>query len=194
MSYFILKPRADDDDVFIDALPENGPADWRFAEGEPLGKEFPKKATVKYSDNFPDGRVLADFVNNISDVLIVSSRVRTAFEKAGVPNVEYLPITILDHRGRVAGKDYYIANVLSSEPAIDMRKSDVIVGDLDDQITAINQLVIDKKAVSPDAKLFRATTMRTLFLIREDALEALQSCGAEGYKTYPADGWDGLDI
>jgi hypothetical protein len=194
VQYFILKALGDDGDVFIDALPDGGPADWRFAEGKPLAKEFPESATVRFSDNFPNGRRLLDFVNNISDVLIVSTRVREVFDAINIRNVEYLPITILNHRGKVAPGNYFIANVLGSEPAIDMEKSDVVASNLDGEIATINNLVVDRESISSDAKLFRAATLKTLFFIREDALAALTARGVSGVKTFDADGWDGLEI
>lgn len=193
MQYFILKPIGDEEDVFIDALPEGGPADWRFCEGEPLAAEFPKKAVVRFSDNFPDGRRLHDFVNNISDVLIVSKRVRRALDSIEIGNVEYLPVTILDHRGNVAAEEYFIANVLGTEPAIDMQESDLVMSSLDDEILSIDRLVLDEGNISKGAKLFRAETLKTLFFIREDALAALKEHGVTGIKTYEADGWDGID-
>jgi hypothetical protein len=194
VQYFILKALGDDGDVFIDALPEGGPADWRFSEGKPLAKEFPQNATVRFSDNFPDGRRLLDFVNNISDVLMVSARVREVLDSIGIGNIEYLPITILNHRGKAAPAKYFIANLLGTESAIDMKKSDVVASNLDGEIATINRLVLDRDSISPDAKLFRAATMKTLFFIREDALSALTDAGVNGLKSFDADGWDGLEI
>ena len=195
MQYFILKPTGGETEVFIDGLPEDAPADWRFSEGESLADGFPKDAQVRFSDNYPDGRKLLDIVNNVLDVLIVSGRVKAVCDAAGVENVEYLPVTILDHRGGVAGKDYFIANVLGSEPVIDMQKSDYVTSSLDEsEILSIDNLVVDADSVAADAKLFRAATLKTLFFIRQDLLEALLSNRISGLKTYPADGWDGLDV
>jgi hypothetical protein len=195
MQYFIVKPEGGESDVFIDGLPPGAPADWRFSEGEPLADEFPKNAALEFSANYPDGRRLLDIVNNIWDLLIVSSRFKETCDAEGVDNVEYLPVTILDHRGGVAAKEYYIANVLGSERAIDMQKSEYVTSSLDDgEILSIDNLVVDVDGISADAKLFRVATMKTLFFVRQDLLDALRTNGISGLETYPADGWDGLDL
>lgn len=195
MNYFVLKVPAGPEDAVIDSLPEGAPAEWRFDEGQALAAEFPSDAVLKFSSNFPDGRRLHDFVANVLTMLIVSPKVRQVLEELEVPQVEYLPVTIVDHRGQVAGEDYSIVNLLGSQPAIDMSKSRYDMSHLaKDQIGDIDELVLDRDAIAADAKLFRATTSRRLFLMREDVLQALDAAGVEGKRTFVADGWDGMDF
>lgn len=195
MEYFVLRPDDDEENVYIDSLPEGAPADWQFDEGIALGNEFPADATMRYSDNFPGGRKLLDFVNNISDVLIISAAARTIFDSLGIDHVEYLPVKILDHRGNVAGPEYFIANVLGSEPIIDMDKSDLEMSELDeDEISMMNNLVVDHDAIDEGTKLCRASAQKTWFFVSKDVCDAMHAGGLTGFKVFPAEGWDGLDI
>ncbi len=193
MDYWILAEDSRDGGV-IDAYPRGSPDDYLFDEAVPLAKEFPPDAAVRFSRNFPQARKLEDFQPNTLDALIVSRKVRELLDGLGVRNAEYLPVALKDHQNQVVAPDYAILNLLGGEPAIDPSASVVRMNALDkDQISAIEKLVLDRKAISPDAKIFRCTAMRRLFMIRDDVKAAFEKAGLTGYRLFAADGWDGHD-
>jgi hypothetical protein len=194
MNYFVLKT-ASQDGAVIDAYPRGSPADWKFDEGISLAREFPERAEVVFSKSFPDFRKLYDFQPNILSAFIVSGKARQLIESLRVPNAEFLSVALKDHHGQVVAEDYAILNLLGGEDAIDMERSDYKMNHINkEQIGRIKKLALKPDAISPDAKMFRCNRMRRLILLREDVLAAFSEAGLTGLRTYPAEGWKGLEL
>lgn len=194
MNYFVLTV-ASQDGAIIDSYPRGSPAEWKFDEGIHLAREFPERAEVTFSRNFPDFRKLYDFQPNILGALIISAKARQLVDSLGVPHVEFLPVSIKDHRGNVVAGDYAILNLLGGEDAIEMERSDYKMNHINkEQIGRIKKLALKPEAISAEAKMFRCSRMRRLYLIREDVLAAFNEAGLTGFRTYPAEGWNGLEL
>lgn len=192
MNYFVLQAFSSDGG-YIDAMPEGGPEDFAYDKGVSLVTQYPRTAEVQFSRNFPDHRKLFDFQPNINRALIVSRRVRDVLERLEVSGVEYLPVAIKDHRGKVVADDYSILNPLGAQDAIDMARSSVRMGSLDKtQISRVKQMVLDRPKIDPTAKLFRCSTYRTCVIVREDVAAAFEKAKLTGYRTVPAEEWNGL--
>jgi hypothetical protein len=193
LDYWILSEGKSEGGV-IDCYPAGSPDDYLFDEAQPLAEQFPTEASVKFSRNFPQFRKLEDFQPNTMGALIVSPRVRRSLDGLGVENAEYLPVAVKDHKGEIVAPDYAILNLIGSEPAIDMEASVVDMDDLDeDQIHTVKTLVLDHAAISPDVKIFRCTTRRLLYMIRDDVKTAFEKAGLTGYRLFAAEGWNGKD-
>ncbi len=149
------------------------------------------KLALRFSNNYPEYVKLYDFVENTLNFLIVSERAKTVFEAEGVQGLEYLPVQIFDHRGNLAGDNYYLINFLVPQPIIDMKCSGLIMSSIDGSIENIKNLRLNLDGVDPEAKLFRATTERYTNFITDDLIQAMNAAGITGIKTVPAEGWDG---
>ena len=95
MAWWVLGSR--NDGAVIDARPKDGPEGWRYHVGTRLSVDYPPDAAMGFSRNFPDNRKLYDFVTNTVRIYIVSPRVRRIVEELDGQNVEFLPLTLLDH-------------------------------------------------------------------------------------------------
>ena len=194
MKYFVFKVMAEEAG-FIDEYPRGSPADWKFDEGISLAREFPMGGEVSFSDNYPDDRNLYDFQPNLMSDLLVSGRARKLIESLELPNAEWLPVVVKDHQGKVVGKDYAFLNLQGAEDAIDMERSRYEINHLaKDQIGLIEKLALKPAAINPQAKMFRCTTHRRLILVREDVLTAFEQAGLTGFRTYAAEGWNGVEL
>jgi len=177
----------------IEGFPDNGPTDWRYHEGIPLAGEFPSGATLQFSRGYPDRRELRDFLPNPLSALIISSRVRVLLEGRKAVGCEFLPVRILDHAGAVAAEGYSILNLQGGLPVIDLKRSGHTMGALDKtQIDDITNLIVDPTAVTDGHLIFRASMMRRLFLIQDELKSTFDDVGVTGWRTWPADGWDGM--
>jgi hypothetical protein len=193
MDYWILSAQSKQGGL-IDCYPAGAPDDYLFDEGLPLADQFLAGAAVRFSKNFPQLRKLEDFQNNTMGALIVSPKVRALLDAFDLKNAEYLPVAVRDHKGDVVAPDYAILNLLGSEPAIDMSASTVTMDDLDeDQILSFKKLVLDRPSISPEARIFRCTARRLLYVVRNDVKEAFEKAALTGYRVFPADGWNGKD-
>jgi hypothetical protein len=194
MDYFVLLLDSEAGGAVIDAFPKGSPADWKFDEGISLARAFPRNGSVIFSRNFLQLRKLLDFQPNILNTLIVSARARKVIEALGVTNAEFLPVAVKDHKGKVAAEDYAILNLLGGEDAIDMERSRFQMNRIDkDQVARFFELAVNPKGIDADARLFRCSRARRVFLVRQDARDALARAGLTGLRMVPAEGWNGQE-
>jgi hypothetical protein len=166
-----------------------------LTQGEPLREKLPAGARLSFSENYAQLRKLYDFVANTLLTLLVSEKVKNVLEGLEATNCEFIPITLLNHKGKVASTSHYLLNILGSEDAIDMEKSVCVMGSLEkEQILGIRKLVLKHDGISPGAHIFRAKTKMDEYFISQKLHEAFQREGITGYRTIPADGWDGTDV
>jgi len=192
LDYWVLLAKSEDGAV-IDAYPAGGPAEYLYDKGISLAGKYPAEATVRFSANFPALRKAKDFQPNILNALISSPKTQAVLRELNVENAELLPVSLTDHRGKVAAKDYAFVNLLGSQPAIDMNKSQYKLSALKkDQIRGIDKLVLQPSKIDKTAKMFRCETLRTLVLIRDDVRAAFEKAGLTGYVVLAAEGWNGL--
>ncbi|RKG92679.1 imm11 family protein [Corallococcus terminator] len=195
MSYWVLTPASVNDGAVLEALPVGSPDDPDFFEAMPLGDRFPRGGAMGFSNDYPDLINVFDFVTNTLGLPIVSAKMVDVLVQLGANRFETLPVTLLDHKGRVASTEHSILNVLDVQDIIDMERSDYVPSPFDpSQIFRIKRLAVKAEDVESGALLFRARTrMREIFL-HASLHEAFLSAGVTGLKAFPAEGWNGFAL
>ncbi|HYO54399.1 imm11 family protein [Archangium sp.] len=192
-TYWVLKTNYTS--AVIENLPEGAPEEHLLDEGMRLADQFPPGASVRFSDRFATRRTVCDFMSNTFGSLIVSAKVKRILEEQGAQNCEFIPLTILDHKGKVASREHFLLNVLGHEEAVDMERS---VLDMDsilkDRIAYFNKLVLRREGIPPNAPIFRLRRKRNEFLISQAVYDAFNKEGVTGFKGFLAEGWDGQDF
>jgi len=98
-----------------------------------------------------------------------------------VKNVEYLPITILDHKGKVASKDYRIVNPVGLQDALDPDASRPKFNLIKkDQIDTVERVVIDAKRVDPELEVFRLQGFYFPVFVSRGLADAITAAGFAG--------------
>ncbi|OLB14577.1 MAG: hypothetical protein AUH10_03720 [Gammaproteobacteria bacterium 13_2_20CM_66_19] len=124
--------------------------------GTPLAKTFPSKVAFHMNPDFPTDLLLTDNLLNSDSCMVVSSKLADALRARNVSKLEYLPVSIVDHKGKVASKDYYILNPLELIDCIDRKKSKFRESRITPgRIAKFEKLVIDETRIPPDRSLFR---------------------------------------
>ena len=110
-------------------------------------------------------------------------------ERAEPAGVEFLPVTIYDHKGRVATDAYTVMNPTLILDALDLDAMEVEWSPLAaDTIDSCEGIVLDPTAVADAPALFRIQRMENTVVIRRDLAEALKEEGLTGlYFTELAD-------
>jgi len=189
--FHVLMECGYNDSAIIQSIPEGSLDKRDFNRGHVLSNTIEDKLTLHFSDEYPENIKLYDFVENTLNLLIVSERTKTVFDNEEVKDLDYIPVQLVDHKGNIAGKDYYIVNFLKRQPIIDMDNSEYDLSYVSNLILDIDLLCLNITEVDSDAKLFRSTTEATMNFIRDDLLQALQRAELKGIKTVLAEGWDG---
>jgi hypothetical protein len=124
--------------------------------GERLGDLYPKDARIQMTES-RTGLKLSSLLGNTKNILMVSKELRAVIEKvcANV-EIEYLPFTIIDHRGRPFSRDYCVVNPIGALDCLDHKASKTEWGTEDPtDIVSVEEYILDRKKVNGAPPLFR---------------------------------------
>ena len=140
---------------------------------------------------FPKDVALADSLATPGLVLL-SGAVKQALEAEGVKNVEWLPVKIINHKGRVASEDYFILNPLERIACVDAAASGAKFDPSHEgAISTCDKLVLREDVVPADLGLFRAKEMSGLILVRRALAEKLVAAAFSGLQLVEPDKFKG---
>lgn len=182
MAEFYILEHPDDpgDFCFISDLPDDFPDPWMASEGERMGDDYGSPVDFRMSARSA-GIALSDFISNTLGYYIVSARLRELLEEAAGVEIEFLPVRIINHKGRVASEEYSVANVIGTLDCVDMSRSEGQLDPDDETIFArLEKLYLDRERIPPDRALFRIASMPPLIVIREDLRRKLMDAEITG--------------
>lgn len=189
--YWVWLACSEKDSAIIKSFPNDGPDDWELLEGDPIAEQFPEAVKLKFSPSRPDNIRLYDFVNNTLLLRIVSKRVRAIFDQFSIDQVEYIPVEIMDHKGNLASNDYFLMNVMDTQPIIDMKRSKYEMCMIEeDQISDFDEIRLSTEQTDKDARIFRSDRQASLYFMTDDVVQAIKAAGLTGLKVVKAEGWD----
>jgi hypothetical protein len=154
--------------------------DHELSEGVSRAKGWPDDVKAPMSPEYPKDILLPDNVSG-TELVIISHKLRQALVAECVTNVEYLLLTIIDHKKKVASRDYFIMNPPSVVDCIDLEASEVKWNAIDkSMISRCKQLVLKESNVPKDVKVFRPKHLPNQILIRSDLVKKLEGAGLTG--------------
>lgn len=133
-----------------------------FGLGKPV-QNYPRDAKLYMTRENP-GIKLSDFIGNTRGMLVASSAFRRLIEKhcAGA-DIQYLPITIIDHKKRPYSKDYCIVNPVGTYDCADLKASD-LERVSNGEVAHVNKLVLSRKKAEKVPQLFRFDLYPQLYI------------------------------
>ncbi len=180
-SFFILTGDYDQKYCVLGEVPDSlRPKKWRISKGLPMEDRFPPGVVLGMDDGYK-GLLVPDLVSNPLRMLVVSSRLKALLAQHSGARIEFLPVSISNHKGRVAAKDYFIANVLDHQDCIDKEHSEVEELNPDPtMLSGLFRLQIIAGRIPAEAKLFRLKTMPPAILLRDDLRAVFEAEGISG--------------
>ncbi len=131
-------------------------APWDLIRGRPLRSRLPKDVRYPMKPSRPRDTKLVDCVENAGLAVVVSKRVAEFLRTKKIPEVEYIPASIVNHKGRVASADYFIVNILAIQDCLDLARSNPTYNHINKvEIDRVEKLVLDEKKIDPTLPLFR---------------------------------------
>ena len=166
--------------------PEVDEQSHRFRDGVPLAAWFPPSAPYTMSSRYPQARTLYDLQNNTLQILVVSKALRSVMERFDGQHIEFLPITLRDHRDKVASTEYSIVNVLGLTECVDRANSSFSVDPfIPTRISHVDKLVLLQDALPTDRHLFRLKERPWAHLVSETLKKAIEDEGLTGMSFVP---------
>ena len=148
--------------------------------GVPLAAEWPRGVCCVIRSDFPGHRRhtrLCDYHESQQGVPIISTRLRSFLDRAGVSGVEYLRIRLVAGRGKPSSTDYYALNPMAHD-CLDRAASEPTFSPVDEgSILDVNRLVIDPARLGPGVSLFRIAGYPEPVVIRRALATAIAMGG-----------------
>lgn len=155
----------------------------RLWRGEPLAGEFPGDAGFKMRADFPENTVLTDSLSNLNSLIVGSQRLREFLEGRKVSHIEYHPVTVRDHKGKVIKSQYYIINPISNVDCLDLPASGAVMSRVKTtKVQFIKKLVLRDQALDVSRQIFRITNFDMITLVREDLAAAMDNAEFTGVR------------
>jgi hypothetical protein len=145
------------------------------------------------------GKMVPDLIRQVIGQFVVSKRVADILKAVVNTEVEYLPVTLLNHRKKVAASDLILINVIGWYDCLDRKKTEGKstrdLAALDEQSSAkkklprreyadddfpdyeyvrINRLALHPERTPKDANLFRLGSYITTLVFADDVVAALK--------------------
>lgn len=156
------------------------------------------------------GKKVPDLIRQLIGQFLVSKRAADVLKAVVNTDVEYLPVSLLNHRNKIAANDLVLVNVLGfydcvdrsktkGDPSVDLDACEALtkkkrglprhepqVPDLaDNEYIEINKLVLHRDRTPTDANLFRIASLITTLIFREDVVDSLTKAGMTGATFIP---------
>jgi hypothetical protein len=156
---------------------------FELPKGVPRAASFPTDAAFTMDADFPHDTLLTDNLVNTDRLIVASPRLKAFLESQALSNVEFLPVTILDHKGRAASRDYCIVHPIDLVDCVDVQQSDLEWSIIDpSSIDTVTRLVIDETRLDPRVALFRPKPFYDVVLARRPLAEAIDAQGFSGIR------------
>jgi hypothetical protein len=160
---------------------ENVPRWLDLMRGVPFKDKFPAAAQYQMSKEHKKETGLNDDLPNTDSVKVCSARLVEFLKKKQLKNVEYLPVSILNHKGKLASKDYFIVHPIFPQDALDIDASEASFNDINpDEIDSVEELVLKKRGLDPEVRLFRLKKFFNPVLIDKKLADEMEGAGFIG--------------
>lgn len=148
--------------------------DYRFILGEAVTPVYPKNPRIFMSKKYP-GVKLCSYIGNSLSMIVASKELRQAIEKrcAGV-DIEYLPVTLVDHKKRPYSSDYCIVNPVGGVDCVDPKASH-IKRDSAGEVLHIDKLVLDPRKVAKAPQLFRVDLAPSMYILGQALVDDIRA-------------------
>lgn len=178
MRFFKLRTLGQNDDMdlcFVSGEPEGDVGTYDLSEGSRLKDEYPNgfgETTYQLDDDHP-GLLLTGFIGNTDRLLICSTEAKDVILAHDVGEVEVVPFTLLNHRGRVHSRDYVFVNPVGAVDCLNLPACDIF-RHRSGKIGRVRRFVLDAAKVEGARDLFRPEESRGTYILSEKLVSAIQ--------------------
>jgi hypothetical protein len=154
---------------------------FRLTDGAPLADGFPSDVQLHFHPEFPNDITLVDNMRNTDSIAVVSPKLKLAVEAQNLAGVEFLPVSLIDHKGRTASSEYFIVHPIEPIDCVD-REDSVFEESLlsPGEFEFFDKLVLNEELIPSERGLFRLKGFADLIIAHRDVAAALEEQGFTG--------------
>ncbi len=161
--------------------PEGIDRDWELYQGVARAAGFHPGAVFRMSNDYRRNVGLPDNLMNCAGLIVIHRRLRAFLEAKGLRRVEYLPVTIINHKRRVASTDYVILHAVVPQGALDLQRSGVTYSAIiPTDIAGVDELVLDPQRIEPGVHLFRLESFGFPLIVERSLSQEILQAGFTG--------------
>lgn len=150
-------------------------------DGESFAGRFPASAHFQFDPDFKRDTLPVDCFINVNGFMVCSDQAAEFIRGQAPEAVEYLPVRILDHKGKPLSGRHWIVHPLGVFDCIDIARSRVTWSAFDAaSIDEFEHLEFDASRVPAQHQMFRAKGCPSLLLLRRPFAEAMVQQGLTG--------------
>lgn len=153
---------------------ENVPKGHLIAVGVSLQEGFPDDAAYRMNPGHKKDKTLPGAARTADGdaVPVVSPELREFIQEFEPRGVEFLPVTVYDHKGKVASNGYSIMNPTLILDCLDQEAMSIEWNPLDKtSIMECDTIVLSAAAVADAPPIFRIKHLENLVVVRRDIAE-----------------------
>lgn len=153
-----------------------------LCSGLSLHSNFPPDAHFRMRQESAKNIRLIDCFMSQDGLFVVSPRTQEVLRRntSSKSGLELLPVTLINHRDRVASEDYAVAHTTNLIDCIDPNASQYDWNPINAEQMLVSELVFDSSKLGEDDSLVRAKYISHLLLVRDQLAEELMKEGLRG--------------
>ncbi len=150
---------------------------WKLQEGVAVIDEYPSGAFYRMDPDYPNRVRLSDCLDNGNDLPVISAELKEYLEGRKIDGVEFLPITIINHKDRVASEDYWILNPTTVVDCLDVEASGVTLSPFDGTVALMKRMVLIEENIEHDIQIFRIQNVPGPVLLARELADEIEAQG-----------------
>ena len=181
-NYVVWRDRPDGKRCHLGPLKNAPKQDAYLLEGVPLLAGWPEDACFEMDQAYKTRIQLTDSLIGRAFGVVISEKLKDFLVANNVEGNEFLPVAIINHKGRTVKEKYFLVNNIDQQDAFDQTNSVYERNTIDTtQIDTVKKLVLDYGKIKPTAQLFRLKYFKRMMLVREDLSAKLTASGMTGF-------------
>lgn len=163
--------------------------EWEINEGISKINTFLNTVSFQMNREKPNDLILLDSIPNIDFLIVASFKLMSFLKKQEIKKIEFLPVTIIDHKSNTLPNDFFIIHPIEPIDCLDAKRCGAIWNKLDPEyIKRLNRIAFNEEFISmedsqmAERKIFRAKNFYRVTFVSKELAKAIDSEGFTGIR------------
>lgn len=152
----------------------------RLLMGISLADDMPSNLQFSADPDYPNDLLMLDCFGNTQSIIPISPKLKAFLENKNIPNLEFIPVDMLDHNGSVIAH-YFLLHSTEVIDAIDKDETELEVDSLNDQMyDTVEDLTLLDESVPSHIQIFKVKGLYDVTCISKALAKEIDDNGFTG--------------
>lgn len=148
--------------------------------GDSLASDMPENLQFSADPDYPNDLLMLDSFGNTESIIPISPKLKHFLENKAIPNLEFIPVDMLDHKGRVL-EQYYLLHSIEVIDAIDKTQTELEIDDLNDEMyESVEDLTLLDESIPQEIQIFRIKGLYNAICVSQSLAKEIDDNGFTG--------------